>query len=203
MSWKACGPSLILLWSACLRTGLGLGRWDTRRGRGAENLRKGALHNSKKSLTENKTMLFQSYSSYLREREWKWVTIRSAVFSLRRHLGQDSGIDPLTETQLCFDTPGICVVGACGCGIGVSSGAVFCPGGRGAADPLPPRRPPEADQQPPGRAGQQGEADHRAAGVREPWRWRDHCLLLFYVVCFSWCIFYMELYATLLARTPS
>lgn len=41
-----------------------------------------------------------------------------------------------------------------------------CAGGGGEADPLPPWSSPEADQQPEGRAGQQGEAHHRAAGVR-------------------------------------
>lgn len=39
-------------------------------------------------------------------------------------------------------------------------------GRRGEADPVPQRDPPEANQQPEGRAGRQGEAHHRAAGVR-------------------------------------
>lgn len=40
------------------------------------------------------------------------------------------------------------------------------PGSGGEADPLSPRSSSQADQQPEGRAGQQGETHHRPAGVR-------------------------------------
>lgn len=39
-------------------------------------------------------------------------------------------------------------------------------GRRGEADPVSQRDPPEANRQPERRAGRQGEAHHRAAGVR-------------------------------------
>lgn len=45
------------------------------------------------------------------------------------------------------------------------------------ADPVSPRDPPEADQQPSRWAGRQGEADHGAAGVSfsmESHRWNRH-----------------------------